>query len=531
MRALLALVLGVAVVAVCPSAVMRARSQGLAQHDSQEDGRAAAPAAAPVIRPIHVDVLVTDNLDRPVENLKLSDFELREDGKSQTLDEVRLITGERASGQISQIETGEDERIEAARPGTRLFAIFLDEYHVSAARSARVREAVMRFVDNNVEPQDLIVVRRPLESLLALRMTRDRNLVRQRIDEFEGRRGDYTPRNDYERDYIAGTPARVEQLRDQVTTSALSALAVHLGSLNREVRKTLIVVSEGLPRVNRRRGLESLPTLDSVIRAANRSNVSVYSVDPRDAAVENVSANEEDALRALVVATDGRSIGAVGDLSIAMRPIATDSSVYYMLSYRPTQKADGRLHDVQVTVKRAGVRVRTRKGYWAAISGEGLRANASRPATGVALGPPRRISPLIRLWFGASRGTDGKTRVTFVWEPAARVPGDRTRQAPAALVVLKALGADGSTLWEGSVRPTGTVRLDPADEAQTRAIFDAPPGPLRIQMSIEDAATQAIDSDVREITVRDLRAAVALGTPEILRSRSARDYRALEKDP
>src|SRR5207249_11359138 len=44
-------------------------------------------------------------------------------------------------------------------------------------------------------------------------------------------------------------------------------------------------------------------------------------------------------------------------------------------------------------------------------------------------------------------------------------------------------------------------------------------------------ATQAIDSDVREITVRDLRAAVALGTPEILRSRSARDYRALEKDP
>src|SRR5207249_5610343 len=129
-------------------------------------------------------------------------------------------------------------------------------------------------------------------------------------------------------------------------------------------------------------------------------------------------------------------------------------------------------------------------GYWASMPDEEWRASLDRPVTPAVLGPPRRVSPLIQPWFGTARGPDGKTRVTFVWEPAARVPGDRTRQAPAALVVLKALGADGSTLWEGSVRPTGTVRLDPADEAQTRAIFDAPPGPLRIQMSIEDAATQ-----------------------------------------
>ena len=67
-----------------------------------------------------------------------------------------------------------------------------------------------------------------------------------------------------------------------MTTSALNALAVHLGSLNSEARKTLVVVSEGLPRVDRRRGLESLPTIDTVIRSANRSNVSIYAVDPRE---------------------------------------------------------------------------------------------------------------------------------------------------------------------------------------------------------------------------------------------------------
>ena len=79
--------------------------------------------------------------------------------------------------------------------------------------------------------------------------------------------------------------------------------------------------------------------------------------------------------------------------------------------------------------------------------------------------------------------------------------------------------------------PAGPLRPDAADEVQARAIFDAPPGQLRLRMSIEDDAGQAIDSDVREIVVRDLNAPVVLGTPEVLRARTARDFRALESDP
>ena len=160
----------------------------------------------------------------------------------------------------------------ASRPNTRLFAIFLDEYHVSAANSTRVRNALSRFVDETLGPRDLLAVMRPLDSIFAIQMTRDRARARELLAAFEGRRGDYTPRNAYERNYFAGTPARIDQVRAQVTTSALNALAVHLGSLNNETRKTLVVVSEGLPRVDRRRGLESLPTIDSVIRSANRSH-------------------------------------------------------------------------------------------------------------------------------------------------------------------------------------------------------------------------------------------------------------------
>jgi VWFA-related protein len=532
MRVPVALVLTAAIGSLVLQASVQVRSQQLSQAGqpaNRDVGPAARPGAGRVPRQVLMDVIATDSRGRFLENLKAADFELREDGIAQTIDEVRLVKTDASAGvSDSGSETQIDERVEAARSDTRLFAIYLDEYHVSAGNSQRVRDVLTRFLDEALRPQDLIVVRRPLESLFVIRMTRDRAHLRQVIAQFEGRKGDYEARNDYERDYIAGTPARIEQLRDQVTTSALNALTIHLGSLNQATRKTLIVVSEGLPRVDRRRGLESLPTVDSVARAANRSNVSIYTVDPSEPGeVMDPAAN---VLSALVAATDGRSIVRAADLSGAMRQIVADAGAYYLLSYHSARKQDGGFHEVQVTVKRSNVNVRTRKGYWSAPPDEGLRASLSRPVPNVT-GPPRRISPLIRPWFGSSRGADGKTRVTFVWEPATRVPGDRAVRASASRIVLKALAADGTPLFEGAVLPTGTPALDRANAAEARAVFDAPPGRLQLQMSIEDRTAQPIDTDVREIVIRDLTRSVVLGTPQVLRARTARDFRALEEDP
>ncbi len=146
-----------------------------------------------------------------------------------------------------------------------------------------MRDTLTRFLDRDVSPSDLIVVMKPLDSLFAIRMTRDHEAVRRAIGSFEGRKGDYQPRNAYERDYIAGTPARIDLARAQVALSAINALAVHLGSLT-DRRKTLIVASDGVGRADHRRGQEYLPTLDTIIRSANRSNVAVYPFDPRDEA-------------------------------------------------------------------------------------------------------------------------------------------------------------------------------------------------------------------------------------------------------
>jgi VWFA-related protein len=502
---------------------------------TQPPNVARTAATAPAPRAVRVDVIATDSGGRSVDSLKAGDFVITEDGTPQSIDEVRLIRVDKSlpSEDYAHPEQPEaNERTNASQPNTRLFAIFLDEYHVSAANSIRVREALTRFVDETLGPRDLLAVMRPLDSIFGIQMTRDRGPVRELLRAFDGRKGDYAARNAYERNYFAGTPARIDQIRAQVTTSALNALAVHLGSLNDQARKTLVVVSEGLPRLDRRRGLESLPTIDSVIRSANRSNVSIYAVDPRESSADDARASDAtDGLRALTAATGGQSIGNVVDLSAGMRRIEADSSAYYLLSYQTTQNSDGRFHDVQVSIKTPGVSVRTRKGYWAASPDEGLRAALLSPRPKPPLEPARHISPLVKPWFGVSRGAAGKTRVMFVWEPAAPVPGVRTRQASPSRVVLTALGPDGMELFEGPVLPAGPLRPDIADEAQARAIFDAPPGQLRLRMSIEDDAGQTIDSDVRELAVRDLNAPVVLGTPEVLRARTARDFRALEGDP
>jgi hypothetical protein len=49
-------------------------------------------------------------------------------------------------------------------------------------------------------------------------------------------------------------------------------------------------------------------------------------------------------------------------------------------------------------------------------------------------------------------------------------------------------------------------------------------------MRIEDAAGRVVDTDVRDLIVRPLNSPVAIGSAEIIRARSARDFRALAGD-
>jgi VWFA-related protein len=468
---------------------------------------AAPTAPAPAPETVRIDVVAVDAGGRPVETLGAGDFELRDDGIVQALGEVRFVGADRSAGAPAGV-----------------FGVYLDEYRVSAANTDRVRAVLGQWIDRDLGEHDRAVIMRPLDSLLTIRLTDDREALRRTIDAFEGRRGDYEPRNAFERSYMAIEAGRAESQRAQTTWSALNALVLHLAAQG-PGRKTILLVSEWADRPVRPRGLETLPTSTSVVRAANRSNVSVYVLDPSEAPENGTEADEGPDLRqGLADDTGGAVLPLTGDGGGALGPLVRDATAYYLLTYHPTVPSDGRFHAVGVTVKRPGVRVRARAGY-----------HAPSPADRLGASPPpkpdplprevRRTSRLIRPWFGISRGTEGRMRVTFVWEPA---PAARTAPA-ASRVALTALAADGTTVFEGAVLPTGPVASS-HEGAPPRAVFEVPPGRVRLRMSIESAASERIDSDVRDILVRDLPGGVALGTPEVLRARTALEVRALEAD-
>jgi hypothetical protein len=275
---------------------------------------------------------------------------------------------------------------------------------------------------------------------------------------------------------------------------------------------------------------ELLSDLREVFTAANRANCAIYALDPRGlAAFEfdidqgvGLSADKAaldaglDTLRTLADETDGRAILNSNDLVKGLAQMVKDASSYYLLGYTAASPTDGKFKQIKVRVKRPGLQVRARKGYWA-LSTEDV---AAVTAAATRVGPAPEIAdalglietPLrartIRTWIGTQRGENGRTAVTLVWEPAPTTTAER-REPPTQLSVT-AGGQSGTAYFRGKVpgaataastgppAATGTSAAASADAAGGRVTFQAPPGPLQLRMSVEGAAGQVIDSDFRD---------------------------------
>ena len=581
------------------------------------------PQPPPVFRAginfVRVDVIISDKTGNPIANLQPSDFEVTEDGKPQKIETFKFVkldggVGDAVKDPPREIRTDYDEEMEAARDDVRLFAIFLDDYHVRRGSSMSVRKQLATFVQNNLGPSDMIGVMYPLESTSSVRMTRNHSAVVRGLEQFLGRKFEYEPKNQYEETYAHYPTETVERIRNQVSLSAIKALIIHMGSL-KEGRKALVVVSEGYtnlippqmrnadaqqpglgnpaafnpgagandPNEDRAAwiaGMDMESDLREIYDTANRNNVAIYTVDPRGLATFEFDINEGvnittdskylastmDTLRTLAENTDGRAIVNRNDVAVGMKQIARDESAYYLIGYNSSQApSDGKFHEIKVRVKRPGVQVRARKGYWALNQEQTARALAPpkppvpkpvEAAIASATARPSRAS-IVRTWIGTSRGENGKTRVTFVWEPLPRAPGDRGdgREEPAR-VSLMALGADGSLVFRGRVPDAALASAAPAASATSvdagassssrtaavspstavsrtpsRVVFDAPPGKVQLRVTVEGAASQTLDTETREIAVPDMTAAqMAIGTPIVLRARTIPELNKLKAD-
>jgi len=469
---------------------------------------------------VPVDVIVTDDRGAPVADLTQADFEIREDGAPQVISEFRLI-------KVDSSGSDDGRRIGAIRDlaseNTRVFAIFFDEYHVTETNWIRAREPLTRFL-RSLGPEDQVGLMRPLMSVRSLDVTPDHEKVIRQLRLLKGRKCElgpcgFVPQNLVEENWMK-RPGVIGVIRPQVVLGALEGLAVALGSL-RDGRKSALFISEGFSMMRADLNL----AVRDVVKASNRQNVAIYSLDPRGLSPTRAM-SATDLLRTLSEETDGRATVNRNALDAGLNEMARDSSVYYLLGYNSAAPTDGKFHPIRVRVKRRDVDVRARKGYWALSEEDVARAAAPPaapvdPAVETALGA---IAPGVTAgrsgvsWLGTSRGESGKTRVTVLWQRLTPGPA-----AAASRMSIRAVDAAGATVFQGRAPD------DTASRPQQLS-FDAAPGALSVRIDVDNGAGAAPDTEVRKIQVPDLSPPSAISTPRVFRARTARELQALLGD-
>jgi VWFA-related protein len=482
---------------------------------------------------VRVDVTATGRGDKPVDDLKAGDFEITEDDVPQVIEAFQFVrlTGEQDPGSDTSlnIRSRDHGAAEVARDDVRVFAIFLDEYHISEdlATNLRLRNSLSQWIEEALRPTDIIVMMDPLTPISAVEYTRDKDKVLEIIRKFKGRRGVYVPPRSIleEGQATARNPARI---RAQVTLSALNAIVTHLGSI-RERRTSVIFVSEGPPMWFSDATLEE--DYQEVVAAANRFNVTINVADPRGLG----NGSPADIMWRLSADTGGRAVVNTNGVSDGLMRIAQDASAYYLLGYAPTRQIenDGKFHKIEVKSKRRGVKVVSRKGYWAPSEKE----LSSAPAIVVPAGVTRALDALSELeggrraitWMGFEPGsTAGRTRVLVSWQPL----GLQQRAAASAPTTLSVGGREES---ESSLAVQRIV-LDKSDASRTDNIgsgsFEVKPGSLKLAFLLETVEGELVDRWKEDVTVPAFRASTpALASPRVLLARSVPEYRALTAAP
>lgn len=468
---------------------------------------------------VRVDATVLDRKGLPVPELSAEDFEILEDDVPQRIQAFKVVAADGHPGEGDElslpIRSRDHAAAEASRDDVRVFLIFWDEYHISRmAAEIRARENLTRFMRNAFGPKDLVAFMDPLTPIEAIRFTRDRHELTEKIRTLQGRSGVYTPvRSVVEQAHMYSREG-VERLRSQVTLSALKSAAMHLGTL-RQGRKAIIFISEGMRDLGRDEPL----MIADLIRAANDSNTGIYAMNPQGLTVSRW--RSFDMLQALATET-GAEAFITNDLERALRRVVVQSSAYYLLGYAPSQRAlDGKFHQIKVRVKRDGLEVRARAGYWAPTLRDMQRATKAAADTlpapvarALAELTPAGSRNSVDLWIGTALSAGGQPQLHLVWAPRASEPDAE----PEVIAVSAIVKGESGQLFEGSIDPQG-------------AMLEVPAGAVQIALSARNAAGEVVDRHTRTVMVPDpASSGVWISSPAVIRTSNALELRQAKRE-
>jgi len=140
---------------------------------------------------VQTDVVVTDKNDRIISDLKLGDFELYDNGKKQDLRflefvsvaAARRVEGARPAGLAAEVEETGNTGV-TAKDLKRVVAFVIDDLTMEIPDIEPVRKLLRDFVDNKMQPGDLVAIVRVVGGKgLLQQFTTDKQLLRRAVDQ------------------------------------------------------------------------------------------------------------------------------------------------------------------------------------------------------------------------------------------------------------------------------------------------------------------------------------------------------------
>ena len=366
---------------------------------------------------VQVDAVVTDKDGKLVTDLKAEEVEIYEDGREQEITNFSFNLSD-APATSRDLKPAAAAKNAPPVPPTRVrsedirrtIALVVDDLGLSFESTYYVRRALKKFVDEQMQPGDLVAIVRTAGGMGALQQfTTDKRQLYAAIERVKfyvsGRAGvgafaPIQPPTPGERgEEVDAANEELDQFREDVfAVGTLGAVNYVVQGL-RELpgRKSVLLISDGFRIYSRddpTRNHRTLQRLQRLIDEAGRASVVVYTMNATGlqtlgfTAADDLSGRDSEQLRdalndrrtvafetqegldLLARQTGGFAIKNSNDLSGGIRRVLEDQRGYYLIGYRPDQSTfdnrSGRrkFHRLSLKIKRPGkFNVRMRQGF------------------------------------------------------------------------------------------------------------------------------------------------------------------------
>lgn len=417
---------------ILPAAFAGQTQQSPAKPQSSTPQPGATPERDDVVRIttnlVQVDAVVTKD-GKPVNNLTAQDFEVYEDGRKQEITSFAFISN--IPKLTPPVANSAEKNVPFApfklNPNDphRTIALVVDDLGLSAESMSQVRRQLRKFVAEKIGPNDLVAIIRTGGVMGALQQfTNDRRMLDKALEQVRwnicGRVG------------ISVLP-RIGPLEPMQTSSVYGPCggAASVGNTLRALRfildamgelpgrKSMIIFSDSLPReeqeFNFTQQQQAAATgavlspdntrdygflLQRIAEKAIRSSVVIYAVDAGGlqytglTAADMITGSARQATaqinnimsarsRMILDRREGADLIAKQTGGFLVRNsnnfdldrILEDQSGYYLLGYRPSDETfDKRFHHIKAKVKRSGMSLRTRFGFFGVSEDEASKS-------------------------------------------------------------------------------------------------------------------------------------------------------------